>query len=217
MSEDTIAEVEAPAPIAKYTDADLQRAVQTRLAKEAKKYESQLSELQSKATQAEEMSARLAQLEEERESVGKTAIEKEASRYKRELDKLQRELEARTKLVSERDTAYQQVQTTLRTERAMRQVMDTLASEKALNAARAAKYAMTDIVIEHGEDGSLLASYGDQHDVTLGEAVKAWLKDNDNFLPAPAGGAGTRAGGSIGAQPLHERSASDLMKLARKR
>lgn len=202
-------------PEPKYTDADMQRVVQTRLAKEQKKYEAQLTELTAKAAKADELEARMQQLEEEREMAGKNATEQAQLKAQKELDKLRREIEDRNKLLADKDGAYAQVQTTLRTERATQQVMGALSSEKAINASRAAKYAMTDIVIAHADDGSMTASYGDVDDGPVADAVKAWLKDNDNFLPAPAGGAGTRHGGHAGGKPLHEQSPAELMKLAR--
>ena len=206
-------QTETPAP--KYTDADMQKAVQTRLSKATKQYESQIADLQAKAAEAEELKARMATLEEERELAGKSATERAQAQAQKELDKLRREIEDRNKLLADKDGAYAQVQTTLRTERATQQVMGALSSEKALNASRAAKYAMTDIVIAHAEDGSMTASYGDVDDGAVADAVRAWLKDNDNFLPAPAGGAGTRHGGHAGGKPLHEQSPAELMKLAR--
>lgn len=205
------------APEPKYTDADMQKAVQTRLSKETKKYEATIAELQAKAAEAEELKSRMATLEEERELAGKSATERAQAQAQKELDKLRREIDERDKRLNEATTRETQALNALRTDRATTKVMSALSSEKAINAERAAKYALTDIAITHHDDGSMTATYGDAEDVSVADAVKAWLKDNDNFLPAPAGGAGTRQGGHAGGKPLHEQTPAELMKLARTR
>lgn len=210
---DTADAPDTPAP--KYTDADLQRAVQTRLAKEQKKYGAELESLKAQLSETEALKARLAELEESAEMAGKSAAEKAQAAIQKQIDKAAREADELRKALAERDARVTQAETTLRTERATRQVMDALASEKAINATRAAKYAMTDIAVSFADDGTVTATYGDVDEGTVAEAVKAWLRDNDNFLPPPPGGAGTRQGGQAGAAPLHERSAAELMKLAR--
>lgn len=206
---------DTPTQEAKYTDADMQRAITTRVSKEQKKYEAQLAELQAKAAKADELEQRMQQLEEEREMAGKNATEQAQLKSQKELDKLRREIEERDKRIGEVSAREAQALNALRTDRATNKVMAALSSEKAINAERAARYAMTDIAITHHDDGSITASYGDAEDVSVTDAVKAWLKDNDNFLPAPAGGAGTRQGGHAGSKPLHELSPAELMQLSR--
>lgn len=206
------------APEPKYTDADMQKAVQTRLSKETKKYEAQLSELQTKAAKAEELEARLQQLEEEREMAGKNAMERAQAQAQKELDKLRREIDERDKRLGESTARETQALNALRSDRATTKVMGALSSEKAINADKAAKYALTDIAITHHDDGSMTATYGDAEDVSVADAVKAWLKDNDNFLPAPAGGAGTRPGpAGRGGKPLHEQTDDELIRAANAR
>ena len=90
------------APEPKYTDADMQKAVQTRLSKETKKYEAQISELQAKAAEAEELKARMATLEEERELAGKSATERAQAQAQKELDKLRREIDEREERMRKR-------------------------------------------------------------------------------------------------------------------
>lgn len=217
MSEDTTTEVESPVAVAKYTDADLQRAVQTRLAKESKKYETQLSELQGKAAKADELEARLAQLEEERELVGKTATEKEAAKYQREVDKLRRDAEEKSKGIAERDATLTRLQQEMRAERATRAMTDALSALKAIRPDKAAKAAMLEITTEHTDTG-INASYGDVDAGTVAEAMAAWLKDNDHFLPAPQGGAGTKSGsgGARSSEKLHELSDEELLRLGKR-
>lgn len=206
------------APEPKYTDADMQKAVQTRLSKETKKYEAQLAELQTKVAEADELKARMAQLEEEREMAGKNATEQAQLKSQKELDKLRREIDERDKRLNEATARETKALTDLRSDRATTRVMSALSSEKAINAERAAKYAMTDIAITHHDDGSMTATYGDAEDVPVADAVKAWLKDNDNFLPAPAGGAGTRPGpAGRGGKPLHEQTDDELIRAANAR
>lgn len=200
-------------PEPKYTDADMQRVVQTRLSKEAKKYESQLAELQAKAAKSDELSARLAELEEAAEMAGKTAVEKEQARFQREFDKLRRDAEEKAKAIAERDAQLSEYQRTLQQERTSRALMDAMSAAKVIRPEKAAKAAMLDIQIEHTDEG-MRASYGDVHEGTIAEALAAWTKDNDHFLPAPAGGAGTRANsGGRHAKPLHEMSDEDLLRL----
>lgn len=199
-------------PEPKYTDADMQKAVQTRLSKETKKFEAQIAELQGKTAETETLKARLAELEEAAENAGKTATEQAQLKSQKELDKLRREIEDGKKLATEATARETQARTELRNDRAITKVMGALSSEKAVNADKAAKYALTDIAITHHDDGSMTATYGDAEDVSVADAVKAWLKDNDNFLPAPAGGAGTppRAGGGRGAKSTADMNSDEL-------
>lgn len=179
--------------------------------------EKQLAELNGRVSEFSTLQERLQQMEEERTLAGKSAEEKAAAAYQRELDKIRREAEGLKGTIAEREKAIAATQDTLRNERAMRQIGDVLAAEKAVNASRAARYAMADITIEHNEEGAMVATYGDREGISVSEAVKAWLKDNDNFLPSPGGGAGTQRPSGSGGRPLHELSASELQKMARRR
>ena len=179
-----------PAPI----ETVPKHVMQKRIAEERKKaaaYSTQVEEMQAELASLREAAAKA---EEERELAGKSAEEKARIRYEKETVKREKALEEARALIAEKDQIAAQRLATLQTERATREIGDALASKKAINAGKAAQYAMTQITISHNEDGSMSASYGDSEDVSIAEAVEEWLKDNDNFLPIPAGGASTRNG-----------------------
>lgn len=203
-------------PQVKYTERQMQDAIRGRVGKLTSKYEAQIAELQEKASQAEELSARLAALEEEKENAGKTASEKAQAAFQKQIEKSNREADDLRKALAEREQLAAQAQETLRNERAHIAVANALSSEKALNSARAAKYAMTDIRIEHTDEG-MTATYGDVDEGSIAEAVKAWLKDNDNFLPVPSGGAGTRSSGGHGSRKPQDLSMDELLMGARRK
>lgn len=187
-------QTEAP----QYTKADMERAVSQRVNQLTKKHGTELEGLKAQLGGIEEMKAKLAQLEEERDNAGKSASELAQKQAQKELDKLRREIEDGKKALGESSAREAKALADLRTDRATTRVMGALSSEKAINAERAAKYAMTEIAFTHHDDGSMTATYGDVEDGSPADAVKAWLKDNDNFLPAPAGGAGTPRNGGAG-------------------
>lgn len=195
--------------------------MQKRIAEERKKAEkvsSELAQLREQMAEFEKLREQVAAFEEEKENAGKTAAEKERIRAEKERVKLDKAMDELRAQLAERDQAAAGHLATLRNERATRALMDVLSSEKAINASRAAKYAMTDITITHDDEGGMTASYGDDEGVTIAEAVKSWLRDNDNFLPVPPGGSGTRNGtGARSATPLHELSDDDLIRAANQR
>ena len=201
------------APALKYTDADMQRAVQTRVAKEAKKFnaaQEQIAALQAQIEELSPLAERLSEMEEAAEMAGKSAAEKERARAEKEHRKLLAQLEDSKRAIAEREQLAAERLATIHRDREGLAVRDVLAAEKAINAGKAARYALTEIQIEHGDDG-MTATYGDLDGVTVAEAVKAWLKDNDNFLPAPAGGAGTRPGSALGGKSSQNASSRDLI------
>lgn len=177
---------------------------------EAAQYQEQISELET-------LKQQLAALEEEKELAGKTAAEKERARAEKERLKTEKQLEELRAAVNERDQLAAQRLATLQAERAGREVMDALSAKKAINAGKAARYAMTEIQVSHGDDGSMTATYGDEEDVSIRQAVDAWLKDNDNFLPMPAGGASTRNGGSAGGRKPQDMSTDELLAAAKRK
>lgn len=213
--------IEPATPVvdAKYTDADVSKKISQRVNELNKKYGTEIEGLKAQLADTESLKTRLAELEEAAENAGKTATELAQSKSQKELDKLRREIEDRDKRLNDATARETQARTELRNDRAITKVMGALSSEKAVNADKAAKYALTDIAITHHDDGSMTATYGDAEDVSVGDAVKAWLKDNDNFLPAPAGGAGTptRPGGGRGGKPLHEQTDDELIRAANAR
>jgi hypothetical protein len=203
---------------AKYTDADLSKKISARVNDLNRKFGAEIEGLKAQVGETEALKARLAELEEAAENAGKTATELAQSKSQKEIDKLRREIEDRDKRLNDATARETQARTELRNDRAITKVMGALASEKAVNADKAAKYALTDIAITHHDDGSMTATYGDAEDVSVNDAVKAWLKDNDNFLPAPQGGAGTRPGpAGRGGKPLHEMSDDELIRAANAR
>lgn len=191
-----------------------------RIAQERKKHESTSAELAQMRAKLEELTPlqeRLKQIEEEKELAGKSATEKAEARYQRDLEKLRRENEETRKALAERDALVSDAQKTIRTERTSRAVMDAMSAAKVIRPEKAVKAAMLDISFEYADDGSIVASYGDNTDVSVAQAVAAWAKDNDHFLPAPAGGAGTRANsGGHSSKPLYEQSDEELLRLGKR-
>lgn len=188
-----------------------------RIAEERRKIDAakaEAAEWREKASELDTLRDRLAEIEAEKELAGKSAVEKEQARWQRELDKLRQDSEAKAKALAERDAALEATRREMQADRAQRAMSDALIAVKAIRPDKAARAASLDIQIEHTDDG-MRASYGDVIDGSVAEAVAAWTKDNDHFLPAPAGGAGTRAGsGSRSSKPLHELSNEELLRLA---
>lgn len=191
-----------------------------RIAQERKKLDATSAELASMRAKLEELTPlqeRLKQIEEEKELAGKSATEKAEARYQRDLEKLRRENDEARKALAERDAIVADSQKTIRTERTSRAVMDAMSAAKVIRPEKAVKAAMLDITFEYSDDGSIVASYGDTTDVSVAQAVAAWAKDNDHFLPAPAGGAGTRANsGGHSSKPLHDLSDEELLRLGKR-
>lgn len=222
MSEDTstgAAASESASAEAKYTEEQLQSTIRGRVASERKKLEArdaELADMRTKLSELEEMRERLAAAEEERELAGKTAAEKAEAKALREIEKARKEADTYKQTAAQREQELTAAQQLIRTERVARAMSDAMAANKVLYPDKAVRLAMVDIEQTHEEDGTVRASYGDIHDGTIAEAVAAWAKDNPMFLPAPQGGAGTRGGGSMSSTPLHELSAAELMKRARR-
>lgn len=203
----------------KYTDADIQRIVQTRLAKESKKLsaaQEQIQSLQEQASAAAELQARIAELEAAAEDAGKTAVEKAQSQANRELEKLRRSFEDSQKAIAERDQMIATQRAAFQQERAERAVLGAVSTHKVVDSSAAARLALVEVEINHGDDGEITASYGDVIDGSVSDAIDAWIKDRPMFLPAPAGGAGTRNGVGGGGVPLHKLSVQERMKAARR-
>lgn len=188
-----------------------------RIAQERKKLDATSAELASMRAKLEELTPlqeRLKQIEEEKELAGKSATEKAEARYQRDLEKLRRENEETRKALAERDALVADSQKTIRTERTSRAVMDAMSAAKVIRPEKAVKAAMLDITFDYADDGSILATYGDAAETSVAAAVAAWAKDNDHFLPAPAGGAGTRANsGGRHSKPLSEMTPEELYRL----
>lgn len=204
---------------AKYTDADIQRIVQTRLAKESKKLsalQEQNTSLQSQIEEFASVKEQLEALKEEQELAGKTAVEKEQARWEREQSKLRKELDARDKAIAERDQMIAAKTVAFQQERAEREVLGALSTHNVIDSSAAARLALVEVEINHGDDG-ITASYGDVIDGTVAEAITAWTKDRPMFLPAPAGGSGARTGHGASSKPLHQVSIQERMKMARRR
>lgn len=207
-----------PAEPPQYTKADLSKQISQRVNELNKKHATELETLKAQLGSVEELKTKLAQLEEEREMAGKTATERAQAQAQKETDKLRREIDERDKRLAEATARETQALNALRSDRAITKVMGALSSAKAINPEKAAKFALTDITVVHHDDGSMTATYGDAEDVSVNDAVNAWLKDNDNFLPAPAGGAGTRPGtAGRGGKPLYEQTDDELIRAANAR
>lgn len=196
-----------------------QEQVNALIAREVGKLKSKFGDydaLREQAARLSDVEAERQRLVEERELAGKTAEERLRVQHQRELDRLQKALADRDKAIAEREQMATQAQQTLRAERVGNALTAALGKHRViptyLESAR--KLAQLDIAVEHGEDGSVTATYGD----TVGsieQAVAAWVKDHDNYLPAPSGGAGTRTPNGVPTgKPLHELSTDELVRLS---
>jgi hypothetical protein len=206
----------------KFTQSQFEAAIRDRLGKSKAEASAKIAELESRLTGFDELKSEFEKAKEEREMAGKSAIEKLEHKHAKDLGLLQRQIEEYRKGVEERDGLVKQSQAALFNERLSTRISGELGKIKVLpqyleKAVRLAKMDLADVVID--EAGKVTASYGDHVQKPIGEVLAAWAKDNDNFLPAASGGAGTRAPNGGGAMPtnLWDLETNELLVLDAKR
>lgn len=194
------------------------------LAKERRGLQAKLDE----ATKASSATAeRLAELEanaakaaEERELEGKTALEKLEHKHKKDLELAHRQIEESKKTIAEREALAAQRLEVLNRERVANGLVGHFGKAGVLpeRLSEAVRYSMTDFAdVTVHEDGSITGTYGDLVDKSLADISAAWAAAHDNFLPAPKGGAGTRASNAnLGTRSLADMSLEEMAALANK-
>jgi hypothetical protein len=181
---------ETPAP--KMIPQDQANAL---IAKEKRTWQAKIAEYEERLKELDSIKSEFEKVREEKELAGKTAAEKLEHKHTTEMARLQKQLEELRGGITERDARVKQAETTLSEERLGRSIVDELGKAKVLSQSlgKAARLARLDISEPQFADGKWVATYGDLIDKPIGEVIAAWAKDNPEFLPAPAGGAGTRA------------------------
>jgi hypothetical protein len=187
-----------------------QEEVNKLLAAERRKLEKQIKDLESRASDSDTAKAELAKLREEKELAGKSEIEKLQRKYDNDVAALKKE-------IADKDGTAKSASEQLHNERVATRLVAALGKANVMpqflgKAAKLAHMELEDIKVS--EDGVATASYNDLIDKPLPEVVAAWIKDNENFLPPPVGGGGTR-GSSGSALPanLWDMEPRELVKL----
>lgn len=201
-----------------------QEQVNALLAKERRSFETKLkaaSELSDKASRADELEAKLAELEEERALAGKTAAEKERARAEKATQTMASE---KARLEAEKATLAADL------EKARSEHRMTLANHSlsvALSSAgvfaSASEDALASFVqnseLEFDDSGALTAATskldGLRYD-DFKKAAEAFLAKKPHFAAGSGGGSGTRLPGGGGVRsnkPLHELSTAELLKV----
>lgn len=193
-----------------------QDQVNALLAKERRGLQSQVDAMKAQLGDFDAMKSELEKAREEKELAGKTAAEKIEHKYQKDLGLLQKKIEELSTSISERDALVKQTESTLFEERLGSRLSAELGRQKVIpqyleKAAKLARLELSDVKFE---DGKWIASYGDHIDKPIGDAIAAWAKDNENFLPAPAGGAGSRTPNGVPTgKKLSDLSVDELLAL----
>ncbi len=193
-----------------------QDQVNALLAKERRGLQSQVDAMKSQLGEFDTIKAELEKAREEKELAGKTAAEKLEHKYQKDLGLLQKKIEELSAGIAERDSIVKQTESTLFEERLSGRLSAELGKQKIIpqyldKAAKLARLELSDVKFE---DGKWIASYGDHVEKPIADVIAAWAKDNDNFLPAPAGGAGSRApNGAPAGKKLSDMSVDELLAL----
>lgn len=202
-----------------FTQAELDRIVQKRVADAEKKYADH-STLKERAAKAEELQAKL----EEFESKGKPAGDVAVSRLEKQIAKLQSDLETSTKKLTESDAKAGAAEKARRDSHIGTVARDALAKAKAVPgamkhaAALFAQEAKSELDIDDatGEIRGVQFTVGTTVYDDAAKAAEAWLLLNPHFASAPAGGAGTRHpnGGAPLPRDLSSLPTDELARLA---
>ena len=202
------------APAKTFTQEDIDRII----AKERRSFEAKLkgsTELAEKAKRAEELEARLAELEEEKALAGKTAAEKASQAMATEKARLEAE---KVELAAELERARKEHQMT----RASNALSTALSSAGVFPGAAEDALAslMSNSEMEWDDNGKLIAITleldGTRYDDPK-KAAAAFLAKKTHFANGSPGGSGTRLpgnGGNTSGRPLYELSSEELQKLA---
>lgn len=196
-----------------YTKAQVEKMISDRLAKQSRSHEAKLSELSEQLKGFDELKAEFEKAKEEKELAGKTAAEQLEHKFTKELGLREKRIQELEALAAEREKAATTASEQLRTERIQTRLSSELTKAKVIPqfADKAVRLAMLELAdVDIDENGTITASYGDYIEKPLAEVVQAWTKDNENFLPAPMGGAGTRpSNGMTGRNASYEQMTKD--------
>ena len=186
-----------------------QEQVNAFLAKERKAFDAKLKEATTKAGEVDTVRAELEALREEKANGERTALEKAEAAHKKATEALQKQ-------IAEKDSAAKAASDELFRERVTTRLSAELGKLNVIPAylQKAVKLASLELQDLKIDGGKLTASYGDHVDASIADVVAAWVKDNENFLPAPSGGAGTRAPTGLPAgKSLADLSIDELLEL----
>jgi hypothetical protein len=206
----------------KFTQADMDKAIQSRLSKAEKKYAG-FDEFREKAGKVDALTAEIEELRQQIDDAGKSAEEKERARAARERATLDKQLATLTESKAELEAAIEAERTAHRTTRASHDLMAALTQSDvhAKAAGDALRTMMSDSELEFAEDGSLesltLRSNGVRYGADkLKDAAAAFLEDRPYFAKAPPGGPGIAppsggGGGGGDGRARHEMSTDELL------
>lgn len=208
----------APSDEPIYSKSHVEKVISERLAKQARSYEAKIAEISEQLKSYEAIKAEYEKFREEKELEGKSAQERLEHKYAKEIELREKKIKELESIAAEREKLAQQASEQLKSERIQTRLASELAKAKVIPqfADKAVRLAMLDLQdVQIDEHGTITATYGDFVDKPLAQVVEAWVKDNPNFLPAPSGGAGTRAPNGHGASRSYaEMSDDDLIREA---
>jgi hypothetical protein len=204
-----------------------QAAVNALIAKERRAWEGKAAEA-IKATEAKlsEASAKLEQIEREKELGNVTGKEREILQLKQTIAKYEADVKAKETAAAEATKAKDETVAKFRAHRASAEVKDALLSGGALKTPKtldqATRLFMMETEAEITEDDKGGLVYGFTIDgkryTDAAEAAKVWLALNDQYLTTPGGGSGARPpnGGGRSATGLADLSVEELAKLTKR-
>jgi len=201
-----------------FTQDDLNRA-ERKWKKHAQELEARLAAAPTTET-IEELEAKIANLSEERELIGKSELEKLHHQHARELEKIGLKVEKYESELKLRDQAVAEANQTLQQERVSRAFSAAL--QKAEVFGPAVGDALTVLMaqlsdVETDGNGSVHASYGDDLINETPETIaQRFLEDRNYFALASGGGAGTKppTGGVLRPENIAEMTEDELYAAA---
>lgn len=175
-----------------FTQADVDKMIQARLAKEQAKF-ADYDAIKEKAGKVDTLSKELEDIKVQLEDAGKTADQKAKAEAERAAKAQLQKIEDADKRAAAAEAKEKAAIATLTAERIANHVTAALGRGEAdpRFLSDAVKIFMSDAKIELTEDGrSITVEYNDGKYKDPVDAAKAWLRDKPNFAKAPAGGSG---------------------------
>ena len=202
-----------------FTQAEVDAFVKSRLKSKDAELAGVKADLEARPTAEElnDVKAKLAQLEEERELENKTELERMQHKHDAELKlRDKRDAETRQKIEAlEREA--EAGKTKLRNERLSRTFGEAL-DRKGVLGGDARRSALRDLMtdmgdqVQIGEDGSVLGTWGDHIEKSPDDIAEAFLESRPFYKQPVAGGAGTKTQNGTGApaKPYYKMSNAEL-------
>ncbi len=191
----------------RFSQADITRIVSREIAKAKKAADKRIADAEAKAKKAEELEARLAEIEggegdegdDAKPPKGAASVSAEMKRMQRELSKLSGQLKSlsdeKKALESERDAAHSNLRSHIVRESLTAALSKANVLPKALpQAVRLLELEAKADLVDDGKGGHAVTLNLDGFETDeIEKAVSKWLKTNDHFVRAEGGGTGSRA------------------------